>query len=231
MAQLTLGESIARHLRVLRLGTGCHVALVDGMGNRATALVVRVARDAVGVEVEDVTSMTPLPPVHLMVPVADRDRMLWLAEKVSELGVTTWRPVNWKRSRSVSPRGEGPMFGAKVRARMIAALEQSGGAHLPQIFPEATVERAIAATPSEGTRLVLDPAGPPVFGIPVAAPVTLALGPEGGLEDGERAELVAAGFLPVSLGPGILRFETAGAAGVAIARALLHHDAGALHVD
>ena len=118
------------------------------------------------------------------------------------------------------------MFGAKVRGRMIAALEQSGGAHLPQIYPEAPLARALNAVPPGGTRLVLDPAGPPVFGVPITAPITLALGPEGGLDEAEKAELKNGGFIPVSLGPGILRFETAGAAGVAIARALLHHNDG-----
>jgi 16S rRNA (uracil1498-N3)-methyltransferase len=156
--------------------------------------------------------------------------MLWLAEKSAEVGVTSWRPVLWRRSRSVNPRGEGPVFSAKVRARMISALEQSGGAHLPQIYPDATLTRAIAAVPPGGTRLVLDPAAPPVFGVPVQAPVTLALGPEGGLEDAETAELIGAGFVPVSLGPGMLRFETAGAAGAAIALGLLHHTEGARHV-
>jgi 16S rRNA (uracil1498-N3)-methyltransferase len=64
----------------------------------------------------------------------------------------------------------------------------------------------------------------------VKAPVTLALGPEGGLEDAEKAELADAGFIPVSLGPGILRFETAGAAGAAIARGLLYHKDGTADV-
>jgi 16S rRNA (uracil1498-N3)-methyltransferase len=123
------------------------------------------------------------------------------------------------------------MFGARVRGRMIAALEQSGGAWLPQIFPEATPERAIAAVPAGGTRLVLDHDAAPVFGIAVAAPVTLALGPEGGLEPAERTALDAAGFTAASLGPGILRFETAGAAGAAIARAALHAQEGVIHVE
>ena len=136
-AQLTLGESVVRHLRVRRIGAGATIALVDGMGHRASAMIVREAKDNVLVELGEVEDAPLLPEVHLIVPVADRDRMLWLAEKVAELGVTSWRPVSWKRSRSVSPRGEGPMFGAKVRGRMIAALEQSGGAHLPQIYPEA----------------------------------------------------------------------------------------------
>ena len=223
-AQIALGESVARHLRVRRLGVGTNVALIDGAGRRAAALIVREAKDSVMVEISDVDDVAQLPEVHLILPVADRDRMLWLAEKVSELGVTSWRPVLWRRSRSVAPRGEGPMFGAKVRGRMIAALEQSGGAHLPQIYPEATLPRALSAVPGGGTRLVLDPEGPPVFDVPVQAPITLALGPEGGFEETEKAELKNAGFIPISLGPGILRFETAGAVGVAIARALLHQN-------
>lgn len=229
-AQLSLGEMVVRHLRARRLGTGATIALIDGAGRRAQAMVVREAKDAVTVEIGDVEDVPTLPEVHLMVPVADRDRMLWLAEKVAEVGVTSWRPVMWRRSRSVQPRGEGPMFSAKVRARMIAALEQSGGAHLPQIYPDAPLTRAISAVPAGGTRLVLDPEAPVVFGVPVTAPVTLALGPEGGLEDVERAELRDGGFIPVSLGPGILRFETAGAVGAAIARGLLSHQDGAADV-
>lgn len=226
-AQVSLGDAVAKHLRVRRLGPGTTIALVDGAGRRGTAMIVREAKDNVTVEIGDIEDIPVLPEVHLIVPVADRDRMLWLAEKVAELGVTSWRPVLWRRSKSVAPRGEGPMFGAKVRGRMIAALEQSGGAHLPQIYPEAPLTRALNAVPPNGTRLVLDPDGPPIFGVPVSAPITLALGPEGGLEESERAELANAGFTRVSLGPGMLRFETAGAVGVAIARALLHHVDGA----
>ena len=225
-AQVMLGEGIARHLRARRLGTGTTIALVDGIGHRANAMIVREAKDNVTVEIGEVEDVPVLPEVHLIVPVADRDRMLWLAEKVAELGVTSWRPVLWKRSKSVAPRGEGPMFSAKVRGRMIAALEQSGGAYLPQIYPEAPLSRALNAVPAGGARFVLDPASPPIFGFPVNAPVTLALGPEGGFEEVEKAELKNAGFTAVSLGPGILRFETAGAAGVAIARGLLHHAEG-----
>jgi 16S rRNA (uracil1498-N3)-methyltransferase len=229
-AQVSLGENVARHLRARRFGTGTTIALVDGAGRRATGMVVRESKDSVTVEIAEVEELPVLPEVHLMVPVADRDRMLWLAEKGAEVGVTSWRPVMWRRSRSVQPRGEGPVFSAKVRARMISALEQSGGAHLPQIYPDAPLTRALSAVPAGGTRLLLDPGAPPVFGVAVKAPVTLALGPEGGLVDADKAELADAGFIPVSLGPGILRFETAGAAGAAIARGLLYHKDGTADV-
>jgi 16S rRNA (uracil1498-N3)-methyltransferase len=100
----------------------------------------------VTVEIGEVEDVAPLPEVHLMVPVADRDRMLWLRKK---RGARRHQlaPVLWRRSRSVTPRGEGPMFGAKVRGRMISALEQSGGAHLPQIYPEHRSPGRFAATP------------------------------------------------------------------------------------
>jgi 16S rRNA (uracil1498-N3)-methyltransferase len=146
--------------------------------------------------------------------------MLWLAEKATELAVTSWRPVVWRRSKSVSPRGEGPTFQAKIRARMTSALIQSGGGWLPDLFPEATIDRAIAATPA-GTRVVLTKDGDAIAGVSMTAPVTIALGPEGGMEDAERGALVDAGFLPVSLADGTLRFETAGVAAVAIAGASL----------
>ena len=135
-----------------------------------------------------------------------------------ELGVTSWRPVIWRRSKSVSPRGEGPMFQAKVRARMTSALIQSGSGWLPDLFPEATVERAVAAAPL-GTRILLTRDGEPIAGVPMHAPITIALGPEGGIEPAERDIFIGAAFLPVKLGSSTLRFETAGVAAVAIAAA------------
>src|SRR5690606_26704830 len=159
-------------------------------------------------------------PVHLLLPVADRDRMLWLAEKAAELGVTSWRPVLWHRSRSVSPRGEGMTFQGKVRARMISALKQSGGAWLPELHPEATVPHALAAAP-DGERIALDGAGEAATTISIRAPVVIALGPEGGIEPDELEQLAAAGFRLASLGPTTLRFETAGVVALGVARAAL----------
>lgn len=219
----TLDEGAARHMRVLRLDVGAVVGLRDGQGNVAEGRVTRLAKTQAVVELEHVESVAPLPPVHLLVPVADRDRMLWLAEKACELACTSWRPVLWQRSRSVSPRGEGIVFQTKTRARMEGALAQSEGAWLPQIFPEASPERAVLATPA-GDRIVLDPGGEPLIGrdaTPLGVPLTIALGPEGGFESGEVDALVAAGFRRVRLGSTILRFETAGVAALAIARTAL----------
>lgn len=217
---LTLGEDAAQHARVRRLAPGERVRLVDGAGSRGEGRIVRIAKSQLVIDVESVTVESLPAQIHVLVPIGDRDRMLWLAEKSAELGAASWRPVLWRRSRSVQGRGEGSTFQMKVRARMIAALEQSGNAWLPAIFPEATVDRAIAATPA-GDRLLLDLASEPMAARSFTAPLTIALGPEGGIEDEERDALIAAGFAPVTLAPNILRFETAGIAALALAQALV----------
>lgn len=215
-----LSEEAAHHIRVARVAVGESVALRDGVGKGAIGTLVKVSRTSALVDVLETVEMPRPAPIHLLSPVADRDRMLWLAEKVTEMGVTSWRPVVWRRSKSVSPRGEGPMFQAKVRARMTSALIQSGGGWLPDIFPEATIERAVAAAPP-GTRLLLAQDGEPISGVPLRTPVTIALGPEGGVEPAERDAFIGAAFLPVKLAESTLRFETAGVAAVAIATASL----------
>ena len=217
---VTLPEEAAHHIRVARVALGDCVALRDGAGKAALGTLVKVSRRSALVDVSETSEMSRAAPIHLLAPVADRERMLWLAEKATELGVTTWRPVVWRRSKSVSPRGEGSMFQAKVRARMTSALIQSGGGWLPDIFPEATIERAVAAAPL-GTRLLLARDGEPIVGVPMKTPITIALGPEGGMEPEERDTFIAAGFLPVKLTDTTLRFETAGVAAIGIAAASL----------
>ena len=107
---VTVGEDAARHMRVLRLGPGSVVTLLDGQGGRASGTVRAVGKRSATITIER-TEAVPAPlAMHALVPIADRERMLWLAEKASELALTSWRPVLWKRSRSVSPRGEGGGF-------------------------------------------------------------------------------------------------------------------------
>ena len=104
---------------------------------------------------------------------------------------------------------------------MIAALTQSGGGWLPEIHPSAPLSRAIAASP-DGSRILLDAAAEQtLLSTDVTSPVTIAIGPEGGLDSRERDEIIEGGFTPASLVGGTLRFETAGMAGLAIARSML----------
>lgn len=232
-SSVTLGEDSVHHMRVRRLESGAAIILVDGVGARAMGTITQLAKRHATVSVGAVDRVDAPAPIHLLVPVADRDRMMWLAEKATELQVASWRPVLYRRSKNVSPRGEGPTFQQRVRGRMRAALEQSGGAWMPAMFPDATVEHAIAAS-AAGLHLVLD-GGSGVTVLEVVMPavkeswsqhqglpaVTIAVGPEGGYEEAEVAALVDAGFVRASLGQSILRFETAAVAGVAAVRAAL----------
>lgn len=229
---ITLGEDAAHHMRVRRLEMGARVGLLDGAGRRGEGTITQLAKRHATVSVEASAQVEPPAPIHLMLPVADRDRMLWLAEKATELQVASWRPVLYRRSRNVTPRGEGTTFQQKARARMIGALEQSRGAWLPAMYPEAQLEHAIAARP-EGVALVLEAGSATVLEqvMPlvqrswrsdgVLQPVTIAVGPEGGFEPSELEALTAAGFARAAIGGSILRFETAAVAGIAAVRAAL----------
>ena len=229
---VTLGEDAAHHLRVRRLETGVRLGLLDGHGMRGEGVLTQLAKRHAVVRVDKAEMMAGVAPIHLLLPVADKDRMLWLAEKATEMEVASWRPVMYRRSKNVSPRGEGPAFQQRVKARMAGALEQSRGAWLPVVFPEATVEHAIAASGS-GTRLVLQQGGLRLFEAVTPAiaaaresgavipSMTLAVGPEGGFEDVEIEAFAAGGFTPVALGRNILRFETAALAGLGAVRAML----------
>lgn len=218
---VSLGEDAAQHARVLRIGSGEQVELRDGRGGAARGVVARIAKRSLTVDVLETWTIPDLPPVHMLVPVADRDRMLYLAEKCTELAATSWRPVIWRRSRSVGPAGDGPAFQSRLKSRMISALTQSAGGWLPEVHPSAPVPRAIAAAP-QGTRILLDAGSETnLIANKLVAPVTIAVGPEGGLDVKEKDEMIVGGFIPASLVGGTLRFETAGIAGLALARSLL----------
>ena len=109
-------------------------------------------------------------------------------------------------------------FQGKVRARMIAALKLSGGTWLPELHPAAKLADALAAVP-ESVRVALDASGDPMTGGILQSPVTIDLGPEGGIEPDELEQVRAAGFRLASLGPTTLRFETAGTVALGIDRA------------
>lgn len=219
----TLGEQVAHHTRVKRLAVGDEVSLTNGIGSIARGKLDAINKSSVDVSVETVRTVPPPFALHLRAPVADRDRMLMLAEKATELGITSWQSVRFKRSMSVSPRGDGAAFIEKVRARMIAALEQSGGAWLPRILDEAPISSITFS--NDELPIVLDVSGERLSSIAEAmtgrAPVVL-VGPEGGIEPDEMSKLVDGGWRRIRLATNTLRFETAGIAIVAAIRSTHH---------
>jgi 16S rRNA (uracil1498-N3)-methyltransferase len=213
---LDLDAEAAHHARVKRMGEGDEVSITDGRGRIATGRIAAVSKASVQVHVEQVQELDPPPAVHLCVPVADKERMLWVAEKATELQVTSWTPVMYERSKSVTPRGEGESFDRKVLARMVSALEQSGGAWLPAIHPIATVGDI-----AKEKGILLERDGVRFGSWAMAEPVTIAVGPEGGFTNDEYNQLRDAGWTVASLGEVTLRFETAAIGAAAIARSYL----------
>ena len=222
--RVMLDEAAAHHATVKRLAVGDPVRLTSGDGRRIHGHIAVLVKRRLEIECDHASLDVVPPPPHvtLWAPVGDRDRMLTLAEKAVELGASAWRSVAYRRSRSVTPRGEGQVFHEKLRLRMVAALEQCAGAWLPSLEPEADAD-SVLSTAVAGHAVLLDGLGQPIVDVlrDVHAPLVLACGPEGGLESGERATFADSGWRAASLGANVLRFETAGIAGLAVARVLL----------
>jgi 16S rRNA (uracil1498-N3)-methyltransferase len=224
-SELELSGGAAQHVRVRRGQTAEPLRLVDGRGTVALGALASVGKRAVTAIVKEVQSLPRPSELIALVPVADRDRMLWAAEKCVELQVTRWQPVLYERSKSVSPRGEGDKFSSKVRARMKAALEQSGGAWIPEVNPELDVAdawREIRAT----SRLILQRDGESAAREQASGAVAFAVGPEGGFEKDEVEDALRHGWRSVSLSTTTLRFETAIVAAAAVIRAMQLQDGG-----
>jgi 16S rRNA (uracil1498-N3)-methyltransferase len=228
-ATVLLGHRAAHHATVRRIEAGDPVAITNGDGFIGRGTIARLAKGEMEIAIEHVEEFGAPSEIRLCAPVADRDRMLWAAEKATELGLSSWQSVRFRRSSSVSPRGEGAAFGEKLRARMIGALEQSFGAWLPRILPDAV---PLEVDAGDALRVVLDASGEPILDLLSLRDSSLAVlvGPEGGIESDELERLVAAGWRRASLGASTLRFETAATAAVAVIRAV-HASQLSLGVD
>ena len=183
------------------------LAHADGRGTIAHAKLEHLTRHQTVASVHEEKTIPPPPHVRLFVPVADRERMLWLAEKCAEIGVAAWQPVAFRRSASVAPRGQGEAFVRKARARMIAAIEQSGGAWLPELCPELPLSDALVRADNVAADRVLLERGAQALIERKYRAADAMVGPEGGLEEDERLLIVEKhGWLPAGvLAAGMLR--------------------------
>jgi 16S rRNA (uracil1498-N3)-methyltransferase len=212
-------ESEAHHLRVRRVAVGEPVGLRDGAGLVGTGRTVQEGRSWL-VEVESVAEAPRPAELTLAVGAGDRERFGWLVEKATELGVTSIVPLETERTAGVATRVR-PAHLEKLRRQALEALKQCGAAWAPVVEEPIELEEFLRR-PRTGILWLADPAGQmPAAGLD-AAPVTVVVGPEGGVSGRERAALLAAGYQPRALGSHILRFETAAlAAVVAVATARL----------
>jgi 16S rRNA (uracil1498-N3)-methyltransferase len=218
LAMLAPGQALdlppgpARHVQVRRLQPGDALVLFDGRGGEWTARVEAMGRQSVRVEpVEQHGVDRELAlPVTLAVGMPANERMDWLVEKATELGVAALQPLVCERSvlRLDGERAERKR--EHWQAQAVAAAEQCGRTRVPQVHAVRRLADWRAGGLPAATRWLLSPqaaARPPRPA--AAAPVLVLSGPEGGLSPSEEAAARAAGFVDLSLGPRVLRAETA----------------------
>lgn len=221
----TLGEAASHHLgRVMRMKVGDAVVLFDGMGGEYRGTIRGVERSGVRVRVdafEDVERESSLQ-VGLVQSVSAGERMEFTLQKAVELGVAWIQPIIARRSKV---RLEGERADKRVShwQRVVqAACEQCGRNRVPTVRPLLEFTAWLAQPSSTQHRLVLDPEAPRRLSQsgPFDAAVELLAGAESGLADEERDLVLQYGFVPVRLGPRVLRTETAGLAALAALQAL-----------
>ncbi|MDE2418634.1 MAG: 16S rRNA (uracil(1498)-N(3))-methyltransferase [Burkholderiales bacterium] len=235
-ALLDLPAGAARHVQVLRLQPGDSITLFnhgpgwDGPfpGGEFDATVTRMGRSDVQVQVgaHHATEREASRAVHLAVGMPANDRMDWLVEKATELGVASIQPLMTERSvlRLTGERADKKV--AHWQSVAISACEQCGGNRVPAVHPVQTLAQWLkagvshdATSPAHPHRLLLSlrEGSRALHSLaPKLADALFLSGPEGGLGPAEEDAAMQAGFAPVSLGPRVLRAETAALAALTL---------------
>jgi 16S rRNA (uracil1498-N3)-methyltransferase len=224
----TLTPEARHHLRdVLRLAPGAAVEVFDGVGGRYAA-VVEEGFEAVRVGPREDAAPAGTA-IWLLFALAKGEKVDFVVQKATELGAA--RIIPFAAARSVVRLESEKAEERARRWRRIAeeAARQCGRADVPEVTPPAPLAAALATLPPGFAPLVFHPCGAPLAALPpaVAAGYAAVVGPEGGLTDEEVLACERAGGRRVSLGPRILRAETAALVSVALLQARFGDLAGA----
>jgi len=213
-ASAVLEGSEAHHLaHVIRANVGDRVTLFDGSGQEYAATVREVGKSRVVLDLEPGCLVSRELPFRLVLGVAlpKGERQKWLVEKAVELGVSRLVPL--KTERGVADPSSAL---ARLRRGVIEASKQCGRNRLMEVAEVESVSQFFGAAPQEAVRLIAQPGtggvSSDVTGAANAFATTdryVAIGPEGGFSDAELAAATAVGWQPISLGPRVLRVETA----------------------
>ena len=216
---LPLPEPASHYLSsVMRLGVGDTVRLFDDRSGEWAATIVEAGRKRVTVALTaQLRPRETVPDLWLCAAPLKRGRVDWVAEKACELGVARLVPVLTRRT--VVER----LNLDRLRAHMVEAAEQCGRTALPELAEPVTLGALLAGWQPGRVLVFADETG----GAPLAdvmraapAPAAILIGPEGGFTADERAAILAAGGIGTSLGPRILRADTACAVAVGVWQAL-----------
>lgn len=209
-------------VRVRRLRVDDSLVLFAGDGSEATAKLVAIRRDGADVAIENLVAVDRESPleVTLLQGISSGDRMDYTLQKAVELGVLGIAPVAMQRSVPMS--GErADKRAAHWRQVVISACEQCGRARIPEVLPVAGLAEALRNS-HVGCAVLLSASGTArLSGLArPSGPVAVLAGPEGGLTADEERAAIEAGFTAISLGPRVLRTETAAVAALAIMQSL-----------
>jgi 16S rRNA (uracil1498-N3)-methyltransferase len=213
-----LDDNAATHVRVLRLEQGDAITVFDGGGGEFSATIEAIGKRNVSVSLtafHDVERESPLA-ITLVQALATGDKMDWVIQKATELGVTTIQPISSERSTLKLTADRACKRHAHWLAISIAACEQCGRNRLP-VMPAVQTFDVWLASAHSAPCVLLDPKASQSLASAIGAgkAVSIVVGPEGGFSDDEIARALRAGVVPVRFGPRTLRTETAGLAALA----------------
>lgn len=221
-SSMLLPESVFRHaVQVLRMKAGAELSLFNGSGLELKAQLEQVDKRQATVKLQqpiETNNESPLD-ILLMQGISRGERMDYAIQKAVELGVKRIMPV-------ITERCNVQLSGDRAEKRLnhwqgvvISACEQSGRSFLPELLPITSLDTALVEV-NDDCKLVLDPEAVQGFSsVKKASRIALLIGPEGGLSDTEVQRAMDGGFTGITLGPRILRTETASAAALAMVQA------------
>ena len=201
---------------VLRLAPGAELLLFDGASGEWLARISEAARKRMTLLVERKTrEPETIPDVWLAFSPVKRARTDWLVEKATELGAARLVPVITHRTIAERVKLE------RLESLAIEAAEQCGRTRLPEIVAPIPLPRFIEQLdPARQLYFADEAGGAPLAGAVEEGPAAILIGPEGGFTDEERALVRSTRAIAVSLGPRILRAETAALASLSAYMAL-----------
>jgi 16S rRNA (uracil1498-N3)-methyltransferase len=224
-ARVDAGGTAATHMtRVLRLVAGDRVTVFNGDGSDYPARIAAIRGSRVDIEVLEQRQARPESPLalRLVQGIARAERMDLIVQKATELGVVAIQPVMTARSvvRLDAKTTERRL--THWRGIVIAACEQCGRARLPAVAVPLPLSEWLARPALESVRrLQLAVDAPESLGSAAAGAgsIELLIGPEGGLDESEQKSAASAGYRGCSIGPRVLRTETAALAALAVLQA------------
>jgi 16S rRNA (uracil1498-N3)-methyltransferase len=219
-----LPETVAHHLHVVRQQPGDELVLFNGEGGQVHARLLEVGKRRAAAEILAHQPVEAELPFHVTLAqgLPEGSKMDWIVEKAVELGVSAIQPLAARRSvvKLAGERADKRL--AHWQAVVISASEQCGRNRLAEVSPLRDFGRWLAedGAAKDVVRILLSPRSESslaqwTHATPARA-VCLLVGPEGGFSQEEEDAAIAAGALPLSMGPRVLRTETAGLAALAI---------------